>query len=162
MSIISDFIDISAKGPQGPSRRPYWRSKTQSCKVPVDITSQAITQHIRAIYEDQELDPAATCKELLQVRQEGKRRVRRQLKAYSLPMILAVGYRVRSPRGTQFRQWATAHLEEYLVKGFIMDDQRLKEPGGRDYFDELLARIREALLPEGSRTLCPFQRLPTR
>ena len=108
-----------------------------------DTTPQAITQHIRSIYEDQELDPEATCKELLQVRQEGKRRVRRQLKAYSLPMILAVGYRVRSPRGTQFRQWATAHLEEYLVKGFIMDDQRLKEPGGWDYFDELLARIRD-------------------
>lgn len=108
-----------------------------------DTTPQAITQHIRAIYEDQELDPEATCKELLQVRQEGKRRVHRQLKTYSLPMILAVGYRVRSPRGTQFRQWATAHLEEYLVKGFIMDDQRLKEPGGWDYFDELLARIRD-------------------
>jgi hypothetical protein len=58
-------------------------------------------------------------------------------------MILAVGYRVRSPRGTEFRQWATAHLEEYLVKGFVMDDQRLKEPGGWDYFDELLARIRD-------------------
>ena len=58
-------------------------------------------------------------------------------------MILSVGYRVRSPRGTQFRQWATAHLEEYLVKGFVMDDERLKEPGGWDYFDELLARIRD-------------------
>lgn len=65
-----------------------------------DTTPQAITQHIRAIYEDQELNPEATCKKLLQIRQEGKRRVRRQLKIYSLPMILAVGYRVRSPRGT--------------------------------------------------------------
>lgn len=63
--------------------------------------------------------------------------MRRKVSVYSLPMILAVGYRVRSPRGTQFRQWATAHLEEYLVKGFVMDDQRLKDPGGADYFDEL-------------------------
>ena len=83
------------------------------------------------------LSSEATCKDSLQVRQEGQRQVRRRLKAYSLPMILAVGYRVRSPRGTQFRQRATAHLEEYLVKGFVMDDQRLKDPGGADYFDEL-------------------------
>jgi len=108
-----------------------------------DTSPQAITQHIRAIYEEGELTPEATCKESLQVRREGQRRVQRRLKAYSLPMILAVGYRVRSPRGTQFRQWATAHLEEYLVKGFVMDDKRLKEPGGWDYFDELLERIRD-------------------
>nr|WP_199177386.1 RhuM family protein [Geothermobacter hydrogeniphilus] len=72
--------------------------------------------------------------------EDGKRY---QTKHYNLHMILAVGYRVRSPRGTQFRQWATAHLAEYLVKGFVMDDERLKNPGGWDYFDELLARIRE-------------------
>jgi hypothetical protein len=72
--------------------------------------------------------------------EDGKRY---QTKHYNLHMILAVGYRVRSQRGTQFRQWATAHLAEYLVKGFVMDDERLKNPGGWDYFDELLARIRE-------------------
>ena len=64
-------------------------------------------------------------------------------KLYGLDLILAIGYRVRSPRGTQFRQWATANLREYLAKGFVMDDQRLKNPGGWDHFDELLARIRE-------------------
>lgn len=64
-------------------------------------------------------------------------------KQYNLDLILAIGYRVRSPRGTQFRQWATTHLRDYLVKGFVMDDERLKDPGGWDYFDELLARIRE-------------------
>ncbi|MBI2802472.1 MAG: virulence RhuM family protein [Gammaproteobacteria bacterium] len=106
-------------------------------------TPQNITQHIRAIYAENELQPAATCKELLHVRQEGKRIVRRGLKQYNLDVILAVGYRVRSSRGTQFRQWATVHLREYLVKGFVLDDARLKEPGGGDYFDELLARIRE-------------------
>ncbi len=67
----------------------------------------------------------------------------RRIQLYSLPMILAIGYRVKGSRGIQFRQWATAHLSEYLVKGFVMDDERLKNPGGWDYFDELLARIRE-------------------
>lgn len=104
---------------------------------------QAVTQLIKTIYEENELDPSATCKRFLQVRKEGNRDVKRHLKSYSLPMILAVGYRVRSVRGTQFRQWATAHLSEYLIKGFVMDDERLKNPGGWDYFDELLARIRE-------------------
>ncbi|WP_019567515.1 virulence RhuM family protein [Thioalkalivibrio sp. ALMg13-2] len=119
-----------------------WLTQAEMAEL-FDTTPQAITQHIRAIYEEGELSAEATCKDSLQVRQEGQRQVRRRLKAYSLPMILAVGYRVRSPRGTQFRQWATAHLEEYLLKGFVMDDQRLKEPGGWDYFDELLARIRD-------------------
>lgn len=109
-------------------------------------TPQNITLHIRAIYEEGELEEGATCKDHLQVRQEGARQVQRSLKHYNLPMILAVGYRVRSPRGTQFRQWATARLEEFVVKGFTLDDQRLKNPPGPgvpDYFDELLARIRD-------------------
>lgn len=106
-------------------------------------TPQNITLHVKAIYAEGELQPEATCKEHLQVRQEGGRQVRRTLKHYNLDMILAVGYRVRSLRGTQFRQWATTHLREYLVKGFVMDDERLKEPGGWDYFDELLERIRD-------------------
>ena len=107
-------------------------------------TPQNITIHIRSIYAEGELAEAATCKEHLQVRQEGTRSVRRRMKFYNLDVILAVGYRVRSPRGTQFRQWATERLGEYLVKGFTLDDDRLK---GRDqvgdYFDELLTRIRE-------------------
>jgi hypothetical protein len=106
-------------------------------------TPQNVTQHIAAIYEERELAEAGTCKPFFQVRQEGARQVQRHLKHYSLPMILAVGYRVRSPRGTQFRQWATARLEEYLVKGFTLDDDRLKRAGGGNYFDELLSRIRD-------------------
>jgi hypothetical protein len=106
-------------------------------------TPQNITLHIRAVYEEGELREEATCKEHLQVRQEGSRQVTRRLKHYNLNVILAVGYRVRSPRGTQFRQWATAQLEQYLVKGFAMDDDRLKQAGGGNYFDELLARIRD-------------------
>jgi hypothetical protein len=109
-------------------------------------TPQNITMHLAAIYAEGELEEQATCKDYLQVRQEGARRVERSLKHYSLPAVLAVGYRVRSPRGTQFRQWATARLEEYLVKGFVLDDERLKNPPGAgvpDYFDELLERIRD-------------------
>ena len=105
-------------------------------------TTQNITIHIKGIYEDGELDELATCKEYLQVRQEGARQVRRSLKHYNLDMILAVGYRIRSHRGTQFRQWATERLREYIIKGFTLDDERLQEPGGLDYFDELLERIR--------------------
>ena len=106
-------------------------------------TPQNVSQHVKAIYAESELTEEATCKELLQVRREGAREVSRNIRHYSLEMVLAIGYRVRSPRGTQFRQWATVHLREYLVKGFVLDDTRLKEPGGWDYFDELLARIRE-------------------
>ncbi|MBT6145118.1 MAG: virulence RhuM family protein, partial [Gemmatimonadetes bacterium] len=111
-------------------------------------TPQNVTQHLRSIFREGELDPEATCKEFLQVRQEGKRRVRRQVRHYNLEAIVAVGYRVRSPRGTMFRAWATERLREYLVKGFTMDDERLKAPpvdglGVPDYFDELLERIRD-------------------
>lgn len=107
-----------------------------------EVTPQAITQHIRAIYDEAELNEAATCKPFLQVRSEGSRQVSRQIAHYNLPMILAVGFRVRSPRGAQFRRWAAASLSDYLVKGFVMDDARLKDPEA-DYFDELLARIRD-------------------
>ena len=108
-------------------------------------TPQNITMHIGRVYAEQELDREATCKQSLQVRQEGERNVSRQLFFYSLDMILAVGYRVRSHRGTQFRRWATQRLREYLVKGFVLDDDRLKEGRtlGADYFDELLERIRD-------------------
>ncbi|MBK7962156.1 MAG: virulence RhuM family protein [Bdellovibrionales bacterium] len=108
-------------------------------------TPQNITLHLKSIFEEGELAEAATCKQYLQVRQEGKRQISRQLRHYSLEAILAVGYRVRSSRGTQFRQWATAQLQELLVKGFVMDDERLKEGKSivQDYFDELLLRIRD-------------------
>lgn len=109
-------------------------------------TPQNVTLHLKAIFADGELAEAATCKDYLQVRTEGRREVTRRLRHYRLEAILAVGYRVRSHRGTQFRQWATARLSEYLVKGFTMDDERLKNPPGpgqKDYFDEQLERIRD-------------------
>ena len=118
-----------------------WLTQAQMADL-FATTPQAITQLIRTIYEDEELAEEATCKEFLQVRSEGARQVSRNLKHYSLDIILAVGYRVRSERGTQFRRWANTVLKEYMVKGFVMDDERLKDPAW-DYFDELLERIRD-------------------
>lgn len=119
-----------------------WLSQVEIAEL-FATTKQNVSLHAKNIFAEQELKVEATVKESLTVQSEGARKVRRSTLLYSLPMILAIGYRVRSPRGTQFRQWATAHLGEYLVKGFVMDDERLKNPGGWDYFDELLARIRE-------------------
>ena len=103
-------------------------------------TKQNISLHTKNILEEGELPTGSVVKESLTAAADGKKY---RTKLYNLHMILAVGYRVRSPRGTEFRQWATRHLAEYLKKGFIMDDERLKNPNGWDYFDELLERIRE-------------------
>lgn len=121
-----------------------WMTQSSMAEL-FQTTPQNITLHLKAIYDEHELDEESTCKRYLQVQQEGTRDVSRERKFYSLETILAVGYRVRSHRGTQFRKWATEHLNEYLVKGFTMDDERLKEgPNiGSDYFDELLDRIRD-------------------
>lgn len=108
-----------------------------------ESTPQNITQHIRAIYSDGELAEEATCKPYLQVREEAGRQVSRSLKHYNLDVVIAVGYRVRSHRGVQFRRWATEQLKSYLVKGFVLDDERFKRAGDDAYFDELLARIRD-------------------
>jgi len=105
-------------------------------------TKQNISLHLRNIYDERELPREATVKEYLTVRKEGNREVERSLEYYCLEAVIAVGYRVRSHRGTQFRQWATERLREFIVKGFVLDDERLSEPGGIDYFDELLERIR--------------------
>ncbi len=116
-----------------------WLTQNQIAQL-FDTARANVTTHIRNIYVDGELLPGKTRQEYLPTF-SGK--IQKGTQLYSLPMILAVGYRVRSPRGVQFRQWATRHLEEYLTKGFVMNDERLKNPGGRDYFDELLARIRD-------------------
>lgn len=119
-----------------------WLTQAEIAEL-FDATPQNITQHIKSIYGDGELSETATCKDYLQVRSEGDRQVKRSLKHYSLDVILAVGYRVRSLRGMQFRRWANTVLGEYLVKGFAMDDDRLKQADNWDYFDEWLARIRD-------------------
>jgi hypothetical protein len=109
-----------------------------------NATKQNISLHLKNVFEDGELDPVATVKESLTVQIEGSREVQRPVTLYNLDAILAVGYRVRSPRGVQFRRWASTVLKEYLLKGFVMDDERMKNPDGRpDYFDEMLERIRD-------------------
>jgi len=139
------------QAPDGKSRlsvrlegKTVWLTQAQMAEL-FQTTKQNISLHVRNILEDKELPAAATVKEYLTVQTEGTRNVERSLEHYSLDMIIAVGYRVRSGRGTQFRQWATATLAEYLTKGFALDDARLKEAKnwGADYFDELLARIRD-------------------
>lgn len=106
-------------------------------------TKQNISAHLQNVYDEGELQPEATVKKYLTVQTEGNREVSRQVEHYNLDAIISVGYRVRSHRGTQFRIWATQRLREYLIKGFAMDDQRLKQAGGGNYFEELLARIRD-------------------
>ncbi len=117
-----------------------WLTQLEMAEL-FDATKQNISLHLKNIIEDGELDANSVVKESLTTAADGKN-YRTQL--YSLDAILAVGYRVRSPRGAQFRRWASTVLKEYLVKGFVMDDERLKNPDGRpDYFDEMLARIRD-------------------
>lgn len=106
-------------------------------------TKQNISKHIKAIFLENEIDERATVNFKLTVQNEGGRNIKRKIAYYSLPLIIAVGYRVRSSRGTQFRQWATQSLGEYIKKGFVLDDERLKGTGGGDYFKELLERIRD-------------------
>ena len=110
------------------------------------ISVPTVNEHLKGIYAEGELAAEGTIRKFRIVRIEGTREVAREIEHYNLSAILAVGYRVRGERGTQFRQWATARLSEYLVKGFTMDDERLKNPPGpgvADYFDELLERIRD-------------------
>lgn len=102
-----------------------------------------INYHIKAIYDEGELSPDPTIRKYRIVQTEGKRQVARQVDFYNLDVIISVGYRVHSHRGTQFRIWATQRLREYIIKGFTLDDERLKQAGGGNYFDELLARIRD-------------------
>lgn len=110
-----------------------------------ETTPQNITTHLKNIYESVELEPFSTCKNFLQVQIEGGREVRRNRTFYNLDAIIAVGYRVNSKQATQFRRWATETLKEYIIKGFVLNDDMLKngKPFGKDYFGELLERIKE-------------------
>jgi hypothetical protein len=121
-----------------------WMSQNALAEL-YGTTKQNISKHINRIFQERELEPQSTVNQWLTVQAEGRREVERLIDHYNLEMIIAVGYRVRSKRGTQFRQWATERLTEYVVKGFTMDDERLKEGKnlGQDYFDELLERIRD-------------------
>lgn len=119
-----------------------WLSQQQMAEL-YQTTRPNIVQHIRNIYEDGELAEKATCKNFLQVRQEGTRQVSREIPFYNLDMIISLGYRIRSVIATHFRRWATERLKEYIIKGFTMDDERLKGNGSGAYWRELLDRIRD-------------------
>lgn len=124
-------------------QQTVWLTQLEIAEL-FDASKQNISLHLKNIFADGELDPSATVKQSLTVQTEGSRKVQRSISLFNLDAILAVGYRVRSPRGVQFRRWASTSLKEYLLKGFVMDDERLKNPDGRpDYFDEMLARIRD-------------------
>lgn len=102
-----------------------------------------VVEHIKHIYEEGELDEISTCRKFRQVRKEGNREVTRQIPHYNLDMIISLGYRIKSVIATRFRQWATQRLKEYMIKGFTIDDERLKGNGGGNYWKELLDRIRD-------------------
>lgn len=122
----------------------FWLTQKAMAEL-FDVNTQAITRHLQNIYEEQELSEKATCSKMEQVQQEGNRSVKRNLDFYNLDAIIAVGYRVNSKKATKFRQWATKTLKEYITKGFVLNDEFLKngQPFGKDYFDELLEKIRE-------------------
>ena len=110
------------------------------------VDRTVVTKHLSNIYEEKELDKVATCAKIAQVQLEGNREVNRQIEYYNLDAIISVGYRVNSSKATAFRIWATERLKEYIIKGFTMDDERLKNPNnifGKDYFEEQLSRIRD-------------------
>jgi hypothetical protein len=120
-----------------------WLSQREMAEL-FNVSTDNIGLHLKNLYEDEELTREGTAEESSVVQNEGGREVRRPVTLYNLEAILAVGYRVRSPRGVQFRRWASTVLKEFLLKGFTMDDERMKNPDGRpDHFDEMLARIRE-------------------
>ena len=119
-----------------------WLSQIQIADL-FQTTVANINIHLKNIYSESELNPGATIKENLIVQNEGPRQVQRKVNFYNLDVVIAVGYRIRSDRGIQFRRWATERLKEYMIKGFAIDNARLKEPGGLDYFDDLLEQIRD-------------------
>ena len=119
-----------------------WLTQAQMCEL-YHTSRTNVVEHIKHIYEEGELQEAATCRTFRQVRQEGSRMVNREIPYYNLDMIIALGYRVRSIIATRFRQWATIRLKEYITKGFTLDDDRLKKLGGGGYWKELLERIRD-------------------
>ena len=127
-----------------------WLSQQQMAEL-FQTSRTNVVEHIKHIYEEGELDAESTCRNFRQVRKEGNRDVSRELPFYNLDMIISLGYRVKSIIATNFRRWATERLKEYMIKGFTMDDERLKKLGGGNYWKELLDRIRDIRSSENLR-----------
>ncbi len=119
-----------------------WLSQQQMAEL-YQSSRTNVVEHIKNIYDEGELDKNSTCRNFRQVRLEGNRKVQREMPFYNLDMIISLGYRIKSSIATRFRIWATERLKEYIIKGFTMDDERLKNLGGGNYWKELLDRIRE-------------------
>jgi hypothetical protein len=124
-----------------------WLTQKQMAEL-FQVAKPTISEHIKHIFEEGELEKKATVRNIRTVQTEGSRNVRRDIEFYSLDMIISVGYRVRSHVATHFRQWATKHIREYIVKGFVLNDARFKSGQSMNYFNELQARIREIRLSE--------------
>jgi hypothetical protein len=129
-------IDVRLEG------ESVWLSQQQLAEL-YQSSRTNVVEHIKHIYEEGELERGSTCRKFRQVQTEGKREVERDIPFYNLDMIISLGYRIKSRTATKFRIWATERLKEYIIKGFMMDDERLKQSGGGNYWHELLNRIRD-------------------
>ena len=124
-----------------------WLTQAQLCEL-FQKSKATISEHIKNVFEEGELDPRATVRKFRTVQMEGNRNVEREIDYLNLDVIISVGYRVKSPQGTQFRIWATQRLKEYIIKGFALNDDRFKSGSSMNYFNELQERIREIRLSE--------------
>ena len=134
-------IDVRLEG------KTVWLTQAQLCEL-FQKSKATISEHIKNVFEEAELDPLATIRKFRTVQQEGNRAVEREIEYYNLEIIISVGYRVKSPQGTQFRIWATQRLKEYIIKGFSLNDDRFKSGSSMNYFNELQVRIREIRISE--------------
>jgi hypothetical protein len=124
-----------------------WLTQSQLCEL-FQKSKSTISEHINNVFEEGELEQLSTVRKFRTIQLEGNRNVERELEYYNLDLIISVGYRVKSPQGTQFRIWATQRLKEYIIKGFLLNDDRFKSGTAMNYFDELQERIREIRLSE--------------
>lgn len=124
-----------------------WLTQAQMCEL-FQKSKATISEHIKNVFEEGELDAMSTVRNFRTVQKEGTREVERNIDYYNIDVIISVGYRVKSPQGTQFRIWATQRLKEYIIKGFVLNDERFKTGNSMNYFNELQERIREIRLSE--------------
>ena len=134
--MVKQSIDVKLE------EETLWLTQAQMCEL-YQTSKSNVSEHIKHIFEEEELTKEATVRKFRIFQMEGSRNVEREVEHYNLDMIIALGYRIRSIIATRFRQWATERLKEYIIKGFTLDDERLKKLGGGSYWKELLERIRD-------------------